>query len=503
MMVTGVKQERASSEARRGTIGCLRMAATRLLVLIGALVAVAVLLLVARVLLYRQTDDADHVAAKKEYLASLSTPADRPERPPNLVVILFDDLGFGDIGVNGSSAISTPRLDRLADEGLLFVNAYASSPYCSASRAGLLTGRYAVHTALDHVVQAPWAWQDILERVGGLNRRLPAEEITLAEMLRSAGYDTAIVGKWHLGDSSPSLPNDMGFDSFYGLLYSNDQGEPEVWRDREVVEHHPIDQTTLTRRYTERAVAFIEEPRDRPFFLYLPHTFPHVPLHSGADRRGRSAAGLYGDVVEELDWSTGQVIDALERTGAAADTLVVVTSDNGPWFQGSPGANRGRKFDVFEGGMRVPFIAWGPGLVDPGRIDTDVVIGIDVVPTMLELAELPPPTDRIIDGESFVSRLAGTGRWQRGPIWFHQVGHLRAVRDGRFKFHDRHRIPFGNPPDFPLGVFVSRGPWLFDLEADPSEAYDVSLRYPQVADRLRALLAARQREMEENPRGWR
>ena len=155
-----------------------------------------------------------------------------------------------------------------------------------------------MHAALDHVVQVPGSWQDHLERLGGLNRRLPAEEITLAEVLRAAGYTTAAVGKWHLGDRSPSLPNDMGFASFYGLLFSNDQGEPVVWNDGRIVEHHPIDQTTLTRRYTERAMAFIEASDERPFFLYLAHTFPHIPLHIGADRSGRSSAGLYGDVVE-------------------------------------------------------------------------------------------------------------------------------------------------------------------------------------------------------------
>jgi len=490
-------------EPPTGVGGKARSVADRLLVVLAVLVAVTALYLFGRILLYRQVDDERHVALKRTYLERLAELAGKPPAAPNLVVILFDDLGAGDIGAYGGGAVATPNLDRLASEGLLFAEAYSASPYCSASRAGLLTGRYAVRAGLDHVLQVPGTWEDALLRLGGLNRRLPAEEITLPEVLRAAGYTTAMVGKWHLGDESPSLPNDMGFESFFGLLFSNDQGTPVVWQDRQVVEKAPIDQTTLTRRYTERAVAFIEENRDRPFFLYLPHTFPHIPLHVAANRRGRSSAGLYGDVVEELDWSTGAVVEALVRTGAAERTLVVVTSDNGPWFQGSPGGLRGRKFDVFEGGMRVPLLAWWPGRIAPGRVDDEPAIGVDLFPTMLELVGLPLPSDREIDGRSLVRRLAGREDEARGPIWFHQVGHLRAVRDGRFKYHDRHRVPFGNPPDFGLGFYRSQGPWLFDLERDPDESYDVSLRRPDTLQRMQRMLEERKRELADNPRGWR
>jgi len=465
-------------------------------------VAVAVLFFAGRVLLYQQEDDEERLANKRTYLEKVwDTTSDLPAGP-NIVVILFDDLGHGDIGAYGGEAIATPRLDRMAAEGLLFKNAYSPSPYCSASRAGLMTGRYAVRSGLDHVLQVPRSWQDTMLRFGGLNRRLPAEEITLAEVLRTAGYATAIVGKWHLGGQSPSLPNDMGFDSFYGLLFSNDQGKPKVWSDREIVEYHPIDQTTLTRRYTERAVAFVEENQDRPFFLYLPHTFPHIPLHVGEDRLGTSAAGRYGDVVEELDWSTGQILDALERTGVAENTLVMVSSDNGPWFQGSPGGVRGRKFDVFEGGMRVPFLVRWPARVAPGAVDEDLVNGVDVFPTILDLLGIPFPPDRTIDGSSLVQRFGEGEAEPRGPVWFHQVGHLRAVREGRFKYHDRHRVPFGNPPDFGLGVWTQKGPWLFDLELDPDESYDVSERHPETYERLGKMLEARLQELEQNPRGW-
>jgi len=295
----------------------------------------------------------------------------------------------------------------------------------------------------------------------------------------------------------------MGFDSFFGLLFSNDQGRPKVWNDREIVEQHPIDQTTLTRRYTDQAVAFIEENKERSFFLYLAHTFPHIPLHVGEDRLGTSVAGRYGDVVEELDWSTGEVLDALDRAGVADNTLVVVSSDNGPWFQGSPGGLRGRKFDVFEGGMRVPFLARWPERIHPGGVDKDLAIAIDLFPSVLELLGVPEPTDRVIDGSSLVPRFGPGEHPPRDPVWFHQVGHLRAVRSGRFKYHDRHRVPFGNPPDFSLGVWTRKGPWLFNLELDPDESYDVSERHPETFKRMEEMLEARRQDLEENPRGWR
>jgi uncharacterized sulfatase len=481
----------------------VRVASWTLAFAVVVVVAVGVLLFAGRVMLYQQEDDEQHLAIKKTYLDKVWDVTSELPAGPNIVVILFDDLGRGDIGAYGGEAIATPHLDRLASQGLLFTDGYSPSPYCSASRAGLMTGRYAVRAGLDHVLQVPRSWQDNLIRVGGLNRRLPAEEITLAEVLKAAGYATAIVGKWHLGDQSPSLPNDLGFDSFYGLLYSNDQGKPKVWQNTDIVESHPVDQTTLTRRYTEQAVAFIEKNKDRPFFLYLPHTFPHIPLHVGEDRLGSSAAGPYGDVVEELDWSTGEVLDALDRAGVARNTLVVVSSDNGPWFQGSPGGLRGRKFDVFEGGMRVPFMVRWPARIRAGRVDEDLVSGVDIFPTVLELLSIPLPPDRVIDGESLVQRFGGGKAEARGPIWFHQVGHLRAVRLGRFKYHDRHRLPFGNPPDFALGVWAQKGPWLFDIELDPDESYDVSERHPETFARMGLMLEARLKELEDNPRGWR
>ena len=408
--------------------------------LLGVLAA-AVLAAGWRIGFSRQQDDAARVASKQAYLAGITAAARGAAGRPNVIVVLFDDLGSGDLGCTGSQAIRTPRLDGLAREGALFRNAYSASPYCTGSRAGLMTGRYPVRAGLDHVLSPSGTWTDVGLRLGGLNRRLPEEEITLPEVLAAAGYDTAMVGKWHLGDDPPSRPIDRGFARWFGLFHSNDQGEPVVWRDGQVIEAHPIDQTTLTRRYTDEAVAFVEEPRARPFFLYVAHSFPHVPLHAPAERLGTSDAGLYGDVVEELDAGTGRLLDALARRGLERDTLVVVTSDNGPWFEGSAGPARGRKHDVFEGGMRVPFLARWPGRIAPGQMRDELVIGIDVFPTVLELAGIPPPPDRVLDGESLVATLTGGEPWLARAVYFHQLGVVRAVRDGRFKLHDRHAVP--------------------------------------------------------------
>ncbi len=321
-------------------------------------------------------------------------------------------------------------------------------------------------------------------------------------MLAAAGWDTAMVGKWHLGDFSPSLPAERGFAHWFGLLHSNDQGTPRVWRDGAVVEEHPIDQTTLTRRYTDEAVAFIERPHERPFFLYVAHTFPHVPLHAPAERLGRSAGGLYGDVVEELDASVGRLMDALARRRLDGDTLVVVTSDNGPWFQGSSGSTRGRKHDIFEGGMRVPFLVRWPARIAPNQVRDELVIGIDVFPTVLELAGIPPPPDRVLDGVSLATLLTRGTPVPERTIWFHQIGVVRAVRDGRFKLQDRRAIPYGNPMNWGWAPSVEQGPFLFDLTTDPAESYDVTLRHPEERRRLEGMLQAHARELARNPRGW-
>lgn len=480
-------------------ISLLRVAIiTALTLLVGAM-----LFLGARILSPKQMEDSVHLELKREFLENLAEGAESEVRRPNLVVILFDDLGYGDLSSNGSRALRTPNLDSLAAGGMRFSNGYSPSPYCSASRAGLLTGRHPTRMGFDHVLQPAGTWKDLLLRVGARNRQLPEEEILLSEVLDAIGYSTSLVGKWHLGDREPSLPNDRGFQSYYGLLYSNDQGEPTVWRDQEIVESYPIDQSTLTQRYTEQAVTFLEaQTSERPFFLLLSHTFPHVPLSASERFEGSSDGGLYGDVVEELDASVGSVIDALDRLELAKDSLVLVTSDNGPWFQGSSGGLRGRKMGVFEGGMRVPFLVSWPGTIADNQTIDGLVSGLDLFPTFLDLAEIPLPTDRRYDGVS-LAELLRTGKGEpRGSILYSQIRQFHAWRRGRYKYHAEKVIPYGNPMAWRLGPAVPKGPWLFDLETDPDESYDISTSSPEVAQRLATELSAFVKDWEQNPRGW-
>lgn len=467
------------------------------------MVVAGLLLLAARVLIPAQMTDAVHLELKRAYLAKVAAEVDAEVRRPNLVVILFDDLGYGDLSSYGSRAIRTPNLDSLAADGLRFTQGYSPSAYCSASRAGLLTGRHPARMGLDHVLQPAGSWKDALLRIGARNRLLPEEEIVLPEVLDAAGYSTALVGKWHLGDRAPSLPNTRGFQSFYGLVYSNDQGEPSIWRDQAIVESHPIDQSTLTQRYTEQAVAFLEsQSADRPFFILISHNFPHVPLSASESFAGSSDGGLYGDVVEELDASVGNIVDMLDRLELAENTMILATSDNGPWFQGSSGGLRGRKMDLFEGGMRVPFLVSWPGTIEQNLTIDSLVSGLDLFPTFLELAGIPLPTDRKYDGVSLAELLRSGSGQPRDSIIYSQIEQFQAWRRGRYKYHIERMVPYGNPMDWRLGFAVRKGPWLFDLEIDPSEAYDISTKSPEVAQQLATELSAFVKDWEQNPRGW-
>src|ERR1051325_10498838 len=326
------------------------------------------------------------------------------ERPPNFIIILADDLGYGDLGCYGHPSIRTPELDRMAAEGMRFTDFYVAACVCTPSRAALLTGRLPIRSGmsgdLDHRVQTR-------NSSGGL----PPEEITIARALKGKGYATGCIGKWHLGHRPEHLPNSHGFDSFYGLRWSNDM-EPapniprnasmnlhpklEWWncallRNNEVIEQ-PTDLSTLTRRYTAEAVQFIEANRKKPFFLYMAHTYPHVPLFASKQFQQKSARGLYGDVVEELDWSVGQVLETLRKQGLAGNTLVFFTSDNGPWLVkdlagGSAGPLRGGKGSTWEGGMREPGIAWWPRKIKAGAVNHELACSMDLFTTCLSLAK--------------------------------------------------------------------------------------------------------------------
>lgn len=476
----------------------------------------------------------------------VSPAADAPARSPNLVVILADDLGWGDLGVQGSRAIASPHVDALAAEGLRLTAFYASAPVCSPSRAGLLTGRYPLRSGFTMALpMARDTWLRRLTRRGsvafaklavvdliggdGPVPGLPASEVTLAEALKVAGYRTLAVGKWHLGDFSalPAYhPHEHGFDRFVGFPASNDDFPVAFYRDREqVVADIGADQSRYTRLFTEAAVDFIEEAGDDPFFLYLAHKDPHLPFFPSEPFAGRSRAGPYGDAVEELDWSVGQVVDALRRRGLEHETLVVVTSDNGPWYEGDPGGLRGRKGQSYEGGFRVPFVAWWPGRVPAGAVDATPAMNIDLFPTFLALAGLTLPDDRAIDGTDLAPVLFATGEpLPERPLFFAKDYDVEAIRVGRWKYVERnshyvwpfpvdkrdtavgwittsrdYRPPGGGPPIPTLGTW----PALYDLERDPAEAYDVHDRHPDVADRLASTLESWRAALFADPRGWR
>ncbi len=438
--------------------------------------------------------------ARSEALLERIVPPDDPGALPNLILIMADDLGYGDLSGYGARAIRTPHVDRVAAEGTRLTNAYATAPLCSPSRAGLLTGRYPIRTHVTMPLYPAGAFMDIAFNVGGVYRYglrgIPEDELLLPELLQRRGYRTALLGKWHLGDRSPHLPNDNGFDLFYGALFSNDMGRYTIYRDREVALAHPVDQSRLTQNFTQAALAFIRENRDRPFFLYYAQPFPHVPLHASEAFRGRSEAGLYGDTVEEVDWSVGRIMETLKAEELDERTLVLFTSDNGPWWQGSPGATRGRKNLPFEGGFRVPLIARWPGVIPPGRVSDALSMNFDLFATCLAAAGVALPDDRAIDGEDLLPLLRGESDALHETLYYYKGARLVGVRDGPWKYLRRHMTDNGGYAS------LSQGPFLFHLERDPDESYSLIESEPQVAQRLEAMLDAWDAEMARNVRGW-
>lgn len=393
---------------------------------------------------------------------------------PNVIVIFADDLGYGDVGCFGSS-IPTPNLDRMAVEGVRLTRFYSASPVCSPSRAALLTGLYPVRTGVVNVLMPD-------ARSG-----LKSTERTIPKVLKSRGYRTGCIGKWHLGTSSECRPRSHGFDEYYGVPYSNDMYPLPMLRDTQVVEESPT-QTSLTGRFTQQAVDFIGRNKDAPFFLYLSHTAPHIPLAPSEAFAGKSGHGAYGDVVAELDWSTGRILEALKQNGLDEKTLVIFTSDNGPWYQGSSGNLQGRKGSTYEGGVREPFIARFPGKIPAGSVSFGVSSTMDLLPTIARLSGAPVSADTV-DGVDIWPLLTGEqASLDREALLFFDGWQIQCVRWGPWKLHLARYNSFAwtvDPPNGRMNLPL-RNPELYDIDDDAGENYDQASQRPQLVAELKA-----------------
>jgi len=446
---------------------------------------------------------------------------------PNIVLIFVDDLGYGDIGPFGNKSLKTPHLDKLASEGMKFTSFYAT-PVCSMSRACLMTGSYNTRVSIPGVL-FPSA------KIG-----LNPSEITLAEVVKPLGYATICIGKWHLGHREPFLPTKQGFDSYFGIPYSNDMtidtvnaqfakdcvfrnGMTEekareaatkhvvpLMRGSDVVEY-PADQDTLTKRYTDEAIKFIRENKSKPFFLYLPHSMVHVPLAASADFKGKSAGGLFGDAVEEIDWSVGQIMKTLQELRLDSNTLVIFTSDNGA-ASGSSLPWRGKKASVFEGGVREPCIMRWTGRIPSGTTCHQIAGNIDVLPTIAKLTGAALPQDRVLDGRDITTLMfhADAPPVRDTQLYFTGASKLSAIRHGDWKLFvaspskkadakknnakkAKATKSANNSDDVPALA-------LFDLGNDPYETSDVASQHPDIVAKLRALADASENEIDEHRR---
>jgi len=455
-----------------------------------------------------------------------------PDAPrPNIILINCDDLGYGDIECYGGRTIRTPNINSLARDGIRFTDYYSCNAICAPSRAGLLTGRYPFRTGIignPYPKDEPFA-KRLARRLGvvllGLGvvdlrekyvaRGISHKEITIPEALKAAGYRTGMVGKWHLGDFSKEPdynPRRHGFDEYFGVPHSNDMSPcPLYHNEKELEADIETNQARLTGLYTRRAEKFINESGKKPFFLYFAHTFPHQPLYASNRFKNKSKGGEFGDTVEEIDWSVGRLTQLLRKKNLYNNTIIIFTSDNGPWFEGSPGSFRGRKGQSYEGGFRVPFIVRWPGRISAGRICREPAINLDIFPTLLELAGVGLPRDRIIDGKNIYSLLAGkTDKSPHENILFYHYDLLEGIRSGRWKYFrktNRYTWPVALDTAYipnKLGgdQLGNRWPLLYDLAGDPGESYNVLNKYPDIAGLMHKKILDWERKTKKNPRGF-
>lgn len=414
----------------------------------------------------------------------------------NIVFIMTDDLGYTDLGCYGAKEIKTPNLDGMAGEGLRFTDYHTPAGVCTPTRAALMTGCYPKRVGLHVAVLAPTDFR-------GLN----PSEITIAEVLKGRGYATAIIGKWHLGVRPEFLPTKQGFDSYFGMPGPN-HGASDLYRNETMIaKNAEVNLDEWTADCTKEAVKVIRENKGKPFFLYLSHGAPHIPLHASARFRGKSAHGLYGDVIEEIDWSVGEVLKALKEEGLEEKTLVIFSSDNGPSGQAAPPWHGG-KGSTWEGGHRVPLIARWKGRIPEGKVTGELVATMDFYPTLAGLAGAALPGDRVIDGVDFAPVLLGeAGAKSRRTTLLYDArdGKLAAIREGKWKLHviepsERWagKLPVAEAllDKKPAGA----PPWLYDLEADPGETKDVAAEHPEVVERLKKMLAEMDAKLEKEAR---
>ncbi len=390
---------------------------------------------------------------------------------PNIIVVFADDLGYGDIGAYGSPTIKTPNIDRMVAEGAKFDEFYAVSPVCTPSRAGLLTGRYPVRQGI-HSVFYPESFQG-----------MDPQEVTIAEILKSAGYATGMVGKWHLGHHEKYMPWNQGFDEFFGVPYSNDMGGLFYFNNQQIL-LEDIDQRYMTKTYTKKALQYIEKHQQTPFFLYLAHNMPHVPIYASPEFEGKSQGGLYGDVVEELDWSVGEILKKLEQLEIANNTLLIFTSDNGPWLLmgedgGSAGGLREGKQFTFEGGMRVPAVAYWPGTIAAGTAPEGLATMMDWLPTFAALSGAALPEDRVIDGKDISGLLAGTGKREEQELFYYMKGELRAYRSGDWKLKLPFKGQLGILSWLHSGFVLGHEMLLYNIKDDPEEQLNLADSEPE------------------------